>query len=149
MRIHNGLKYGGLVFLLLVTVGCARAAKDTTGFPRYNSKTVEASFEDTWQTVKTVLREQNFDLYTRDKRGVFVAYTEPKRRLLKFFKPRRVQYTIELEAVSDHETAIYVETLQQVYGVTPLTYPDWHDRKTEDDTQARVLLDAIQARLAS
>ena len=129
--------------------GCARAARDTTGFTLEHTTKVNAPFEETWQTVKTVLRENEFDIYTRDKRGSFIAYTDPQRKSLRFFLPKRTQYTIEVAAVSADETAIYIETVNQVYGVTLLTYPGWHDRETEDDSQALVILQAVEARLAS
>jgi len=144
MSYRNGLIFGLLTLVVLTGFGCARTPRDTTGFAQENTITVKAPFEEAWQTVKGVLREQELELYTRDKRGAFVAYTPMRRR---FLQPTRVKYTIELGRVSAEETRIYIETIKQVYGVTLLTYPDWHDRKTKDNAGATAILDAIQAKM--
>ena len=133
-----------LVACLFIANGCAHAPRDTTGFALNDEIVVPASFNDTWQTVKDVLRENELDLYTRDKRGRFVAYTPEKRRYL---QPNRYQYIFTLEAISDNETRIALDTRKQTYGVTLLTYPGWHDRKTTDAADSQALLEAIQARL--
>lgn len=148
--MKNRIVLGAFVAALCVLAlgGCARAARDTTGFSIARSISVQAPFEETWQATKSVLREQDYDLYTRDKRGAFVAYTQMKRSLM-IFTPHRTKYTIELEAVSGNETAVHIETVKQVYGVTLLTYPDWHDRKAEDDSEAQAILAAIQAKLGA
>ena len=125
--------------------GCARAARDTAGFAKSGSATVEAGLEQTWQTVKTVLREQEYELYTRDKRGAFVAYTPMKRR---FFQPKRVKYTVLLTESSSNATRIDIETINQVYGVTLLTYPDWHDRPARDNAGADAIIQAVQSKIA-
>ena len=124
--------------------GCVHAPKDTTGYAQNHSIAVDESFEDTWQAVKGALREKELDIYTRDKRGTFVAYTPMKRRYL---QPNRYQYTFDIEAVSENETHIALDTRKQAYGVTLLTYPGWHDRKTAAGPESQALLDAIQAKL--
>lgn len=137
-----------ILFLLLSSAsvtGCARAARDTTGFAITDNTTVNLPFNEAWQLVKAVLREQDYEIYTRDKRGVFVAFSGSKRNLLQY---HRTKLTIALEAVSDSATQVSVETLRQVYGVTLLTYPGWHDRKTQDHTKAQALLKAIEAKAA-
>jgi hypothetical protein len=106
---------------------------------------VNLPFNEAWQLVKAVLREQDYEIYTRDKRGVFVAFSGSKRNLLQY---HRTKLTIALEAVSDSATQVSVETLRQVYGVTLLTYPGWHDRKTQDHTKAQAILKAIEAKAA-
>ncbi len=140
-----------LLSLLIVVVaavgGCARAARNTEGFAMVDAATIDSPYEETWQATKAVLREKDCELYTRDKRGTFVAFTQ-MRRHLKFLTPKRMKYTITLEEVSSDSTRISVETIQQVYGVTPLTYPDWHDRKTTDNSEALAVLDAVKARLS-
>ncbi len=145
MTYRNLLALGFLVLVATTIGGCARAARDTTGFALQNSATINASFEDTWLAVKSVLREQNLEIYTRDKRGVFVAYTPMKRRYL---QPKRDKYTIALDPVSDGETAIRIETLSQVYGVTTLTYPGWHDRKARDAGVAEAIIAGVTAKIA-
>lgn len=125
-------------------MGCARSARDTTGFAMVDQATVNAPFEDVWQSLKTLLREREMDIYTRDKRGVFVAYGDEQKNL--FIFPERVQYTFTLESASANATQISVETLKQVYGSTPLTYPGWHDRQTSDNSTTLAILEDIQAR---
>jgi hypothetical protein len=124
--------------------GCVHAPRDTTGFAQVHHVAVDANFQDTWNAVKDTLREKELDIYTRDKRGTFVAYTPMKRRYL---QPNRYQYTFDIEAVSETETRIALDTRKQSYGVTLLTYPGWHDRKTADHPESEALLDAIQAKL--
>jgi len=136
-----------LVPALLPIVGCAHAARDTAGFQMVDSETFEAPFMDTWQATKGVLREMDLHLYTRDKRGVFVAYT-PMKRKLKLFTPKRTKYTITVEELPGSSTRVNIETVDQVYGVTPLTYPDWHDRKTADNKDALAILEALRAKLS-
>ena len=133
-----------LTGLTVLQWGCARASLDTSGYAMLDTGTVEAPFEETWQTVKTVLRERDLELYTRDKRGVFVAYTPVRRNLL---QPGREKYAIELERIGATETRISIATIRQVYGVTLLTYPDWHDRPAKDNTEALEILDVIQRRI--
>jgi hypothetical protein len=132
-----------LLTFALLPLGCVHAARDTTGFAQNHEIVVAAPFDTTWQSVKAVLREKELDLYTRDKRGQFVAYTPEKRH---FLQPKRYKYTFELESISDTETRIALDTRKQAYGVTLLTYPGWHDRKTPDAPESQALLDAIQAR---
>ncbi len=140
----------GVALLLFVAAvassGCARAARDTSGFAMEDTVTVSHNMEDTWQATKEVLRDLKLDIYTRDKRGDFVAYTE-MHRYLKLFTPSRTQISIHLQSVSANSTKVTVETLHQVYGVTLLTYPDWHDRKTTDNKQAQAILDALKQKL--
>lgn len=124
--------------------GCVRAARDTTGFASEQKLTVEIPFEEAWQGVKATLQEQELELYTRDKRGTFVAFTKQRKRIV----PQRVKYTILMDAVSDNETTIHVEAIQQAYGVTMLTYPDWHDRKAKGDNGAEELVNALRVKLA-
>ncbi len=143
---RNILILGALVVCVAALGGCARAARDTTGFAIDNRITVDASFEDAWQTVKAVLREQDLDIYTRDKRGTFVAFSDMRRKYL-ILTPTRTKYTIQLDALSQEETTIHIEAVRQVYGVTLLTYPDWHDRKLTNAEGSQALLDAIQAKL--
>lgn len=135
-----------LLAVLLAMVGCARAARDTTGFAMTDSVTVNAGFEDTWQAVKEVLREQKLNIYTRDKRGAFVAYSDTYRTLY-IFTPHRTQLTISVESLSSESSKVSIETIDQVYGVTLLTYPNWHDRQTKDNKTALAILEALKARL--
>lgn len=136
----------GAVLISGLLGGCARAARDTSGFALSNNATVPAGFDETWQAVKHVLRKADYELYTRDKRGTFVAYTKEKRRLL---QPQRVKYTVTLSVVAEKETQVEVEAVKQVYGVTLLTYPGWHDRKLSEDAGVQTILEALQAEIAA
>lgn len=124
--------------------GCARAARDTTGFALNDSVTVEAPFEETWQAVKHVLRDRELVIDTRDKRGRFVAFDTKRSNL---FRNTRTRYTIELSEISDVETAVHVETLREVYGTTLLTEPDWHARPTKDDAESKAIIQALMAKI--
>ena len=135
-----------ILFLVLCCaggIGCARAARDTTGFAVTDNTTVNLPFNEAWQQAKAVLREKGYEIYTRDKRGVFVAFSGSSRKL---FQYHRMKLTVSLVAVSDSATQVAVETLRQVYGVTLLTYPGWHDRKTQNHTEAQDILKAIEAK---
>lgn len=146
MSRHIRILSLALAAVMLTGLGCARAARDTTGFAVHEEATVKAPMEEAWQAVKTVLREQEYDIYTRDKRGAFTAYSDAHRVLM--VQPKREKYTIDVIPVSDSETRVVVEGVRQIYGVTLLTYPGWHDRKLTDNTQARALLDAVAAKLS-
>ncbi|MCP4644171.1 MAG: hypothetical protein GY851_27260 [bacterium] len=142
-------KYMLLSALLVVVLGggCARAALDTAGFQMVDDATFKAPMEDTWQAAKSVLREMDLELYTRDKRGRFVAYTPMKRKYV-VLTPQRNQLNVTLEAVGSETTKVSVETMRQVYGVTLLTYPDWHDRKTTDNRMAQEFLAALKTKMS-
>ena len=143
MSIRRNLVYFSILAAMVSGMGCARAARDTTGFAMQDSAIVEAPFEEAWQTTKAVLREMELDVHTRDKRGRFVAYSGMTRRRL--FVPNRVQYTVVLEPASPDTTKVVIETMKQVYGVTLLTYPDWHDRKTQDNSTALEIIERLEA----
>lgn len=129
----------------VLTGGCARAARDTAGFAMEDSAVVEAPFEDAWQMTKAVLREQELEIYTRDKRGTFTAYTPMQRGILNP-KPTRTEFSFVLEDLNNNTTQLHATTLDQVYGVTLLTYPGWHDRKTTDNSRTLAIIEAIQAK---
>jgi uncharacterized lipoprotein len=136
-----------LCLLLIVvagTFGCARAARDTSGFATLDGAVVDAPFEHVWTSTRSALRKMDLELYTRDKRGVFMAYSKMERHL---FVPHRQKFTILLEA-EGNTTRVSVETVDQVYGVTLLTHPDWHDRKTTDNSTALAIIAAIQTEVA-
>jgi len=150
MAIANRVLLVLLIPLALPLAGCARSARDTAGFAVSQTAAVGTPFDQAWQTVKAVLREHEkpnrFEVYTRDKRGVFVAFENTGRQA--FVSPSRVQYTVSVEPAGEGASQITVETIRQVYGVTLLTYPGWHDRPMKDPAKAQGLLGEIQARIA-
>jgi len=128
-----------------VLPGCARTAKDTTGFTMEDSITVAKPLDDTWQDTKAVLREMQMDIYTRDKRGEFVAFT-PMKRQMYVGTPHRTKLTITLTQATANSTTVNIETVAQVYGVTLLTYPDWHDRQAADNKEAVAIIEQLKAK---
>ena len=141
------LSLGLLMCGAMLSGGCARAARDTTGFAMEDTAIVEAPFDDAWQMAKAVLREQKYDIYTRDLRGTFVAYT-PMHRGIFNPKPTRTKFTFVFEDLNNNTTQVHATTVDQVYGVTLLTYPGWHDRKTTDNGKTLAIVEAIQAKAA-
>ncbi|HRI87174.1 MAG TPA: hypothetical protein PLJ47_12010 [Candidatus Hydrogenedentes bacterium] len=138
----------GITVLFLIAAvlpGCARAAKDTTGFTMEDSITVGKPLEETWQDTKAVLREMEMDIYTRDKRGEFVAFT-PMKRQLYVGTPNRTKLTIVLSEATANSTTVSIQTVAQVYGVTLLTYPDWHDRQAPHNNEAVAIIEALKAK---
>ncbi len=133
-----------LACVAVVAAGCARAPRDTTGFTISETVTVDAGFDEAWLATRDALRDMGFDIYTRDKRGLFIAFSEPGRQWL---VPHRTQHTVVLEPVDPARTSVEVDTINQVYGVTPLTYPDWHDRPADDNAEALQFLERLHARL--
>ncbi len=136
-------------FALAMTVlgaalgGCATSSPADAELAKTDSAVVEAPFPQTWQSVKAVLRERDYLIYTRDKRGLFIAFTDAKRRRL---VPHRTQFTVTLEEVSAGSTRVSVETTFQQYGVSLTTYPMWHSKAPKDTAEALALLEAIQAK---
>ncbi len=145
MKNRTWLMLSVALLCMVAMGGCARAARDTQGFAATDSATVNASFDDAWQAVKAVLREKDYELYTRDKRGVFVAYSRKHRSVLGL---RRSKFTVSLEAASDSSTTVTVESIRQSYGVTLLTYPGWHDRKMRDHDEALAILQAVETKVS-
>jgi len=131
-------------FIVLLSVillsGCAKTLKDTSGFAEEKVITVKAPFDKTWQATKEALRELKLEIYTRDKRGVFVAYDQPKREWMQL---KRVKYEIQLGSVNSEETRIFISAIKQIYGVTLLTNPDWHDRKMTGKSKSDEIINKI------
>ncbi len=131
------------VTILAVVAGC-QSTPDPSAPPPTVSAVVEKDFESAWAGTRDVLLERGLQIYTRDKRGLFVAFTPTKRVMI--VSPRRTKLTISLEPVSPQTTRVSVETIKQHYRVTLLTYPDWRDvQKGTDPGKGQELLDAIVA----
>ena len=133
------------VLALLVLAAAAPGCESTPAAveaPPFVSATVPSEFESTWTSTRDVLLERGLQIYVRDKRGMFVAYTPTKRKLI--FFPQRTKLTVTLQPASPAETTISVETIRQHYRVTLLTYPDWRDVPgSADEAAGQALLDAI------
>lgn len=125
MRVMSRVAVALCILALLSTApGCARnrPAKEPVAVNR--SATVDAPFAETWESTRDAFLSLELPIYTRDKRGFFVAYSPQKRKLL---TPRRMQYTIILEPIGPDQTRIELETIPQRYLISLLTYPSWQD----------------------
>ena len=129
--------------LLAAIAGC-KTTPPALQPPPVVSAVVSQPFEKAWEGTRDVLMQQSLQIYTRDKRGLFVAFTPTKRVLI--VSPRRTKLTVALEPVTPQTTRVSVETIKQHYRVTLLTYPDWRDvEKETDPAKGQALLDAIVA----
>ena len=137
----------GSVVCLAITAGCQSTPATATPPPTV-SAIIEKDFESVWAETRDVLLDQGLEIYTRDKRGLFVAFTPTKRVMI--VSPRRTKLTISLEPLTPQTTRVSVETIKQHYRVTLLTYPDWRDvQKGTDPGKGQALLDAIVAHTAA
>ncbi len=134
------------VVCLAAVAGCKTTPKEAPPPPPTVSAVVDEDFETVWQETRDELLQQKLFIYTRDKRGLFVVFTDMHRVLL--ISPRRTKMTISLEPVNAQSTRITVETIKQHYRVTLLTYPDWRDvLKGTDPEQGQNLLNALVAHI--
>ena len=131
------------LLLAVCSAGC-KSTKATVGAPPHLTATVSADVSAAWASARDVMLERGLEIYVRDKRGMFIAYTPTKRELI--FFPERTKLTVTLRESSPGETLVAVETIRQHYRVTLLTYPDWRDVPGEIDEKAgQALLEAIVA----
>lgn len=146
MRDPMKLLFGSFLSFLIGVValgGCVSIAPESPDMAQIDEMVVQAPLDETWQFTKSVLREKEYILYTRDKRGSFVAWSNPKRRRL---RPHRFHFTITLDRLTASSTRVTVETIHQQYGVTLLTYPGWHNLKTANTPEAMSILEAVSAK---
>lgn len=132
---------------LTLLSGCATHSKtlDAPPVAFVDTMTIPVEYELAWKMTRdALLAQEGVEIYTRDKRGLFVAYTEMHRE--KILYPKRTMLTFTLESASKTSTKISVETVSQRYGVTPLTYPGWRDEDTvSGGNVGREILESIQA----
>jgi hypothetical protein len=108
------------------------------------SAEVGGEFRQVRDVVRDVLRESPVEIYTRDKRGVFVAYANVRRA---FLTPRRLRLVVTLERVSESSTRVSVQTFPEAYTVQLLTYPAWRPAAFGDDSRAREIVSSIEKRV--
>lgn len=145
MKIGIRLSTGCVLVGVLAFAGCASTPKKPVpDLAHQASRVVQAPFDAAWQATRDALRKNDYIIYTRDKRGVFVAYSEKERRMRRRI---RNELTITLEAVTSGSTRITLAVQQQKFGVTLLTYPGWHDRKTADGAVAEAFFEALESEL--
>lgn len=137
--------------LIVLCAGCATKSRqgDTAAVAFVDSMTIPLEYELAWKLTRDVLLDQEgIEIYTRDKRGVFIAYTEMHRE--KILYPKRSMLTITLNAESKTSTKIAVETVAQRYRVTPLTYPGWRDDvEVSGEEVGREILESIKSRIST
>lgn len=130
-----------LMVLLAANVvsGCATRKAITTEGAFVDTMIAPVSFDEAWKLTRDVLLEKDVEIYTRDKRGLFVVYTGMYRRSL--VVPHRTKLTITLTRESDTSTRIAVETVHQKYSVSLLTHPEWLDQSdvSTDSTGVEIL----------
>lgn len=134
--------------LLVVTFasGCATKSDRAEHELYVDSMTVPLDFESTWELTRDILLEHDVEIYTRDKRGLFIVYTSMHRS--KLLVPRRTKLTITLEEDGSESTTIAVETISQHYGVSLLTYPGWRDQDSSNPGPESVaILESIKSRI--
>ncbi|PCJ52989.1 MAG: hypothetical protein COA73_15710 [Candidatus Hydrogenedentota bacterium] len=114
-------------------VGCRSNGEVALVQANEEAVVVSLPMDQAWETVRDALLEKEYNVYTRDKRGLIIGYTPMKRKGL--LVPHRTKFTIVLEDVTNETTQISIETIHQQYRVTFLTYPRWHDMETFDDKE--------------
>lgn len=146
-RYLHQIGLGALLSAVILGVsGCATGAQTPPEQPFVDTMTVPLDFDAAWLLTRDVLLDQDVEIYTRDKRGLFVAYTKTKRKSL--IVPWRTKLTISLHEETAESTKIAIETVRQRYTVTPLTYPTWRDKDfVEGESAGTEVLEAIKSRI--
>lgn len=119
---------------LIVLAGCQSTPPPPPPEVAVDSVVVQREFDEVWQATKTVLVEQDYEIYTRDKRGMFVAYTKKKGT---FSIPNRARITVVLERVTNNTTRVSVEAVQERYRMPLLKHPGWKEQPKVDLTERR------------
>lgn len=140
-----------LLSLVILCTGCATKAKtvDTVPVAFVDTMTIPLDYEQAWKLTRDVLLEQEgIEIYTRDKRGLFIVYTDMHRE--KILYPKRSMLTITLVPDTNTTTKIEVETVAQHYRVSPLTYPGWRDtEEVSEEEVGQEILESIRSTIAS
>ncbi len=129
--------------MIALCAGCAKSPPKALPDVPVDSIVLAVEFDDVWQATKTALKEQGYEIYTRDKRGMFVAYTKKKRT---FSIPNRARITVLLERVTTSSTRVSVEAVQERYRMPILRYSGWNEQPKVDLTERRqAVLQGIEA----
>lgn len=135
-----------LLIALVVAAGCAGGPPPTPPDVPTASAVLPHDFDTVWQAAKDALREQDYEIYTRDKRGMFVAHTPRKGT---FSIPNRARITIVLERVTTSSTRVTVEAVQERYRMPLLRHPGWREQPHVDlQDRRQAVLDGIAANVA-
>ena len=135
------------VVLILSACGCAGVRGRGVPVSEYSipdvSADIEGEFKLVRDVVRDVLRESPVEVYTRDKRGMFVVFADMRRA---FLTPRRLRLVIGLEPVSESQTRVTVQTFAEVYTVQLLTYPAWRPGAFGDNSLAEAVVNSVNKR---
>lgn len=134
-----------LTFLMALAMLSACASSPPPQPPEVEtvSAVVPQAFEAVWQATRTTLKEQDLEIYTRDKRGLFVAHTKKKGT---FSIPNRERITVALERVTAASTRVTVEAVRERYRMPLLRHPGWKEEPKVDLAERRqAVLDGISA----
>ena len=152
MRLNSSYRSNWYSAILTVTAvlassGCATTSDSQAEATFVESLVAPVPFDKAWLVTRDVLLESNVDIHTRDKRGMFVAYTDMYHR--KVVVPHRTKITITLTSITEESTKISVESVHQKYGVTLLTHPEWRDESAIiEDSVSTEILKSIKSRIS-
>lgn len=131
------------LLLAALGAGCASTPPAQPAEVPLESTVLQAEYEDVWQATRRALQASELDIYTRDKRGMFVAFDEKKRL---FSIPRRARITVIVERVTTSSTRVSIEAVRERYRMPILRHPGWKEEAGGDLTELkRELLASIEA----
>jgi len=152
-RVARRLSVRSLAALLAATcflgaTGCARvggrSGDATEGTIAPVSADVDAEFTAVRRLMRDVLRDSPVEIYTRDKRGIYVVFADVRRA---FFTPRRLRLVITIRPLAENRSRVTIETFPEAYTVQLLTEPAWRPAAFGDNSLAKEILDSLQKRI--
>jgi hypothetical protein len=146
VQAYTAAKRGFIVLLLAAFAlpGCATNSDTKAEGAFVDSIIAPIPYDEAWLMMRDVLLDKELEIHTRDKRGLFVVYTDMKRRAL--VVPHRTKLTIRLTSETDDSTRIAVESVHQKYGVSLLTHPEWRDQTTTPSEKTSIeILNTIKS----
>lgn len=144
VKMRHALSMIALIGLATLNAGCSTKSDTKAEGAFVDAMMTPVPFDTAWSITRDVLLEKQLEIHTRDKRGMFVVYTDMHRQNI--VVPHRTKLTITLSSESDSTTRIAVETVHQKYGVTLLKQPEWRDqRDASTDTSGTEILESIKS----
>ena len=144
----NRCAYSFLLIVLALS-GCKSTPEKVLVNNASNLETIlPVPFEEAWIMTRDAVIGQKYKIYTRDKRGMIIAHSKERRNML--FVPHRIQFTIVIEEVTGETSRVAIESVQQRYKISFLSYPGWISdvEKAPSDT-GQGILDALNEMLAA
>jgi len=153
-RVARRLSIRCLAALLAATcfflgaTGCARVGA-RSGDAREEmiapvSAEVDAEFTVVRRLMRDVLRDSPVEIYTRDKRGIYVVFADMRRA---FLTPRRLRLVITIRPLAENRSRVTIETFPEAYTVQLLTEPAWRPAVFGDNSLAKEIIDSLQKRI--